>query len=127
MFIMIKSLYCFVFSMFYWIYVESVCCKPNSIMILGNFSVSDVNFNIALMDSSARIWATIKQPSLYLYGESTGLVIDAVRNETKTGDEVLFVGSFDTPNPLSQLQYCSVARWENEEIMEVILVNISNI
>lgn len=66
-------------------------------------------------------WSTEYEPSLYLYGASSGVVFDIVVNETAAGDdldlfgrseqdEIIVVGAFDTICQTCQAQYCSVVR-----------------
>lgn len=52
--------------------------------------------------------------SLYLYGESAGVIWDAALNSTGGLDTLYVAGTFDTVSSASQSKYCSVAAWSGK-------------
>lgn len=68
-------------------------------------------------------WSENYLINLFLYGESNGVIWDMAVNRSLTNefhDDVFVVGNFDTVSESSQIQYCSVGKWNGVKFEKVI-------
>ncbi|RYH26742.1 hypothetical protein EON65_14025 [archaeon] len=57
-------------------------------------------------------WSNKYQAEVYLFGEDNGAIRDIAVNYTNSFDYMYTVGLFDTVSKTSQIQLCSVARFD---------------
>ncbi len=87
------------------------------IILTGNFTVDGRPVNILQYDATSGDWSAKYQSSLYFYGESyiNGVIWDVATyhntSSEDSSDTLYVVGNFDTESETSQLQLCSVSKW----------------
>ena len=87
------------------------------IILTGNFTVDGKPVNILQYDATSGDWSAKYQSSLYFYGESyiNGVIWDVATyhntSSEDSSDTLYVVGNFDTESETSQLQLCSVSKW----------------
>jgi hypothetical protein len=64
-------------------------------------------------------WSTKYNSQLFLYSEDNGVIWDVAVNSTEPSNDLYAVGLFDTVTKTSQVQLCSVAKYDGSSFEKV--------
>ncbi|CAM9609283.1 unnamed protein product [Heterosigma akashiwo] len=104
----------FAFFFFFGFSISSSSSNP-VLIIGGNFTLNSVQANLAHFDLATQTWSDATEPRLYLYGATTGVVLDVIVHQGNPYDDLYVVGAFDTTCKTCQAQYCSIGHWEGDD------------
>lgn len=97
------------------VYAGNVEPTREVLVASGNFTLNGEIANIAEFDLSTGIWSRAYTAGLFLNGDTNGVIWDIVKNHsysTKSPASMIVVGAFDTIAKTSQLQFCSVSKFD---------------
>jgi len=110
--------YCSFVITLYVVFLPHIISNP-VLIVGGNYTLNNVQTNLAHFDLATRSWSSSTEPRLYLYGATTGVVLDVIVRENNPYDDLYVVGAFDTTCMSCQAQYCSIGHWKNNQFLRV--------
>jgi UDP-N-acetyl-D-mannosaminuronic acid transferase (WecB/TagA/CpsF family) len=92
------------------------------LLVTGNFTIDGERSNVAQYDLKSATWSSNSNSQLFLYGEDNGVIWDIAVNYSDPYNRLYTVGLFDTVTKESQVQLCSVARFDGINFEKVTIV-----
>ena len=104
--------------------------QEETLLVGGNFTLRHADgtaevANLAQWDPVSGQWYSFYEPRLFLYGASSGMILDMRENATarrragEAYDALVIGGAFDATCRTCQSQYCSVGAWEGRGLKTV--------